>query len=141
MRKQKIISLAVGVLLLVTGLFFGTSCEGVQYKRIEIRLAGRDWQSQIRFNQAYHYYVAMVPELTEDLFRRASKSIHLLVCSNEKIPLPFSRSFVTASGEFFTEFLDFSFAPGRVIFRLSASDSGLYAIHPPCKRFIMLLRW
>ena len=143
MRNQKFISVAVGVLLLTTGLFIGTSCnndEGTQYKRIELKLTGREWRYKKIFNQAYHYYVKMVPELTEDLFNRAFKSMYLVVGGNEKTPLPYPQPFV-AGGSYFTEYLKYSFAPGRVTFRLAASDSGLYAIHPPCKQFVMLLRW
>ena len=142
MRSQKFISVAVGVLLLTTCLFFSTSCNNDDdgYKRIELKLTGREWRYKKIFNQAYHYYVKAVPQLTEDLVNRATKSMYLVVGGNEKTPLPFQQSFV-AGGSYFTEYLRYSFAPGRVTFKLSASDSGLYAIHPPCKQFVMLLRW
>ena len=144
MKTRKNILLTAGVLFLTIGLLtISTSCsndEGTQYKRIVLELTGREWRSKKIFNQAYHYYVKEVPELTADLVNRASKSMYLLRGSDEKVPLPFLQSFV-AGGGYFTEFLKHSFAPGRVTFRLSASDSGLYAIHPPCKRLVLLLRW
>ena len=150
MKQKKSLSLITGMLLFTTCLFLATSCNNnnnmPQWIVIDIHVTGDDWSPTRNFQEAYHYYVRELPELTEEIFRRGGTSVYFMHNRNHKMPLPFLKTFVSG-GSYFTEYLRHTIQlgeggkPARITFILEASDAALYSTPPDATFKVILEVW
>jgi hypothetical protein len=118
---------------------------GTRWEQLEIRIASGEWSSLKNSFEAFHYAIVELPELTQEIFRRGTVKVFYKHNRNIKSPLPYVRTRVEGNS-FFTETYSFRLhleqfgQPSHIVFKLEASDAGLY-VHPPCANFKVVLIW
>ena len=147
--KGLLLRKAMAMFLLFVLCATNQSCEehnhiSLQRDVVEINVVGSDWQVVKNWLVAYHYYVAELPQLTEDVFRNGRIEVFHVVSNTVKVPLPNARVY-TSGGAFFTEYMQYTIRlgekgkPSTIEFMLLASDLSLWGIHPPDMRFRVVM--
>jgi len=140
---------AIAMFLLLVLCATNQSCEehnhiNLQREVVEINIVGSDWQVFRNWQVAYHYYVVELPQLTEEVFRNGRIRVFYLASHDVKIPLPNAQVY-QSGGTFFTEYMQYTVRlgekgePSTIKFMLLASDLSLWGVHPPDRRFGVVL--
>ena len=147
--KGLLLRKALAMLLLLVLCATNQSCEehnhiNLQREVIEINVVGSDWQVFQNWQVAYHYYIAELPQLTEDVFRNGRIEVLYIASGNVNVPLPNAQVY-QSGGVFFTEYMQYTIRlgeddkPSTIKFMLLASDLSLWAVSPPDRRFRVVL--
>jgi hypothetical protein len=150
MTKEKITSLTIGILCSILCLFLIASCHDsemaeTRWKQFDVRITSVEWSTFTSSFEAFHYAAVELPELTQEIFRGGIVKVFYKHNRNIKSPLPYVRTRVEGNS-FFTETYSFRLhfeqlgQPSRIVFKLEASDAGLY-VHPPCANFRVMMIW
>ena len=134
--KRQIITPLLTTLLLLGICFYGTSCSNEladsQWTVVDINVSGDMWRDSKTTIEAYHYAIINLPELTEQVFHNGAVMVFFKLNKTTKSPLPYVKTFVGSTNNFYTETYSFNVRlgqdgqPSTITIILGASDAGLY---------------